>query len=94
MAQNPRDESEIVVGPFKLIDESIERDVSANTEYSRRSNWRIVLMSVQAALDVRWEVDARDVISQALCQHWINEGVLASGMLAILYKWSAWPGGF
>lgn len=43
-------------------------------------------MSVQEALDVRWEVDARDVISQALCQHWINEGVFASGTLAILYK--------
>lgn len=89
VAQNPRDESEIVDGPFRLTDESIERDVSANAEYSRRSHWRIVLMRMQAALDAGCEVEARDVISQALCQHGFREGVFASGVQAMLHgMWS------
>lgn len=43
-------------------------------------------MSVQAALDAGWEVDARDVISQILRQHGFNEGDFASGVQAMLYS--------
>ena len=53
VAQNARDASDIVDGPFILTEESIEREVSTNTAYSKRSNWRIVFMRVHAALDVR-----------------------------------------
>ena len=83
--QNPRDESDIADGPFKLTDESIDRVVSANVAYANRSKWRIVLIKTQAALEVRWEVETRDVTSQALCQHVCIEGLLASELPARLY---------
>lgn len=82
--QNPKEESEIVDGPFKLTDESIARVVSAKAEYSSRSNWRTVLMRTHAALEVTWEVEVRDATSQALCQHALSAGVFASGLRAIL----------
>lgn len=74
----------MVDGPFKFTDESIVRVVSAKTEYSNRSNWRIALMRIQAPLDVTWEVEARDETSQILCQHARSEGLFALGVQAIL----------
>lgn len=84
-AQKANDESVSVEAPLRLTEESIERIFSAMTEYSNRSNWRIMFMRLEEALDVLWEVEARDARSQTWCQYLFKEGDFAPGLLAMLY---------
>src|SRR5699024_7252900 len=46
--------------------------------------WRIMFIRLQEALDVLWEVEARDARSQTWCQYLFKEGDFASGLLAML----------
>lgn len=50
VAQTANEESVMVEGPLMLTDERIERVFSAMTEYSNKSNRRMLSMRLQAAL--------------------------------------------
>lgn len=62
-AHNASDASEIAEGPLKFAEDSNDRIVSVTFECSNRFVSRIELMSLQAALDVTEEENARDVRS-------------------------------
>lgn len=78
VAQSARDESDMVEGPLKLTDNSIERVVSATTEYSRSWKSKIALIRWQATLEMDCDVEARNVKSQTCCQCPLREGDFAS----------------
>lgn len=85
VAQKASDESVSVEGPLKLTEDSNERVFSAMMEYSSRSNWMIMFIRLQAALEVLWEVEARDARSHTWCQYLFKEGSFAFELLAMLY---------
>lgn len=84
MAHKVNDASDIVEGPFKLTDVSIELVASATIEYSKRLYSRMLFKSIQDALEVAWEIEARHVSSQACFQIGLNEGESALGLPARL----------
>lgn len=84
MAHKVNDASDMVDGPFRLTDVSIELVASATMEYSRRLYSRMLFMRIQDALEVAWEVEARHVSSQACCQIALSEGESALGLPARL----------
>lgn len=60
-AHSLRDESEIADGPF--AEAKVDRIVSIATEYSSKSDCRIISTRLQAALEVPGEENARVVRS-------------------------------
>lgn len=71
-------------GPFRFAENSMERMVSVAIEYSSRSDSIMVPMSLQAALDVTKEENARAVRSTARDQCFLNGKALESGPVAML----------
>lgn len=86
VAQRAKEESDITEGPFRFTDESMELIASALAEYSKSSKFRMEFISMQAALDVVWEVEARDVRSQTRCQASLKELESTPGLPAILLR--------
>jgi hypothetical protein len=85
-AQSSRDVSEIAEGPFKFAEDSIDRMVSVEAEYSNSSASIIELISLQAALDVTEEENARAVRSTARDQWPLNAVTFESGPVAMLLQ--------
>jgi len=85
-AQNPRDASDIAEGPFRFAEDSTERMVSVAVEYSSRSASIMTPMSLQAALDVTKEENARAVRSTARDQCSLNMKDFESGPAAMLFR--------
>lgn len=80
-AHRLNEESEIVEGPFKFAEASIERIYSVTTECSSKSASRIKLSRWQAALEVGNEEIARDVRFITRSQEAPNIGSSATGSL-------------
>jgi hypothetical protein len=85
-AQRLRDVSEIAEGPFRFAEDSMDRMVSVKLEYSSSSPSITALMSLQAALEVVEEENARTVRSTALGQWPLNAVTFESEPVAMLLK--------